>query len=134
MNRIQLQGNPRHTRLNQGGRTPQPNLTLLFKKNYVEQIIRGEKTATRRLSRPMVKAGGAYRIRIGFFDSLPDRIRVNRLNEQRRGDMTDEDAAKEGAPSLEEFRREWAQLYGAGDDQATVWVVEFEYIAPDRNI
>jgi hypothetical protein len=109
-------------------------LTLLFKKNYVEQIIRGEKTATRRPSRPMVKAGGAYRIRIGFFDSLPDMIKVNRLYEQGLGDMTDEDAAKEGAPSLEEFRREWTKLYGTWDDQSTVWVVEFDYLAPDRNI
>ena len=82
----------------------------------------------------MVKAGGAYRIRIDFFDSLPDRIRVNRLYEQRLGDMTDEDASKEGAASLEEFRREWALLYGAWDDQATVWVVEFDCLAPDRNI
>jgi len=48
--------------------------------------------------------------------------------------MTDEDASKEGAASLEEFRREWALLYGAWDDQATVWVVEFDCLAPDRNI
>jgi len=108
-------------------------LTLLFKKPYVEQILRGEKTATRRATRPMVKAGGVYNIRVNFFDYLPDRIRVERLYEQRLGDMNPGDAAREGAASLEEFRREWAELYGPWDDGRVVWVVEFEHLGPDRN-
>jgi len=103
-------------------------VTLLFKKPYIEKIIRGEKTATRRRSRPMVKAGGVYRIRVDFFNYLPDRIRVERLYEQRLGEMDDEDAVREGAASIEEYRGEWEELYGAWDDDVYVWVVEFEYL------
>jgi hypothetical protein len=47
-------------------------MTLLFRKRYVEQILSGEKTATRRASRPMVKAGGTYRIRLNFFEYIED--------------------------------------------------------------
>lgn len=38
-----------------------------------------------------------------------------------------------GVASLKEFRREWAELYGAWDDEEPVWVVEFEHLGPDRN-
>jgi len=81
-------------------------VTLLFKRSYIEKIIRGEKTATRRRSRPMVKAGGVYRIRVDFFNYLPERIRVERLYEQRLGKMDDEDAVREGTASLEKYRGE----------------------------
>jgi len=109
-------------------------LTLLFKKRYVRQIIRGEKTATRRAARPMVKAGGVYRLRIGFFTYLPDRIRVIRLYTQRLDEMTREDAAREGAASLEEFRRDWEGIYGSWDGGRRVWVVEFEYLGTDQKL
>lgn len=107
-------------------------LTLLFKKQYIDQIMRGEKTTTRRASRPMVKPDGIYRIRTDFFNYLPDRIRVSRVYTQRLGDMTDEDAHKEGTASLEEFRREWAGIYDSWDGDRRVWVVEFEYLGPDQ--
>jgi len=46
-------------------------LTILFKKGYVEKITRGEKTPTRRPSRPMVRVGRVYRLRTAFFEYLP---------------------------------------------------------------
>lgn len=105
-------------------------MTLLFKKPYIKQIIDGEKTTTRRVSRPMVKVGGVYHIRFDFFNHLPDRIMVKCLYQERLGEMTSEDAFKEGASSLDEFREEWTELYDSWDDQQLVWVVEFEYIGP----
>jgi len=105
-------------------------LTLLFKRHYVQQIMSGEKTATRRKSRPKVKADGVYRIRTSFFECLPDRIRVHRLYQQRLGDMTPEDARLEGYASLKDFRRVWNDFYDSWDDEQTVWVVEFEYLGP----
>jgi len=47
---------------------------------------------------------------------------------QPLGEMTDEDASKEGSPSLEAFKEEWAGTYGAWDEGLRVWVVEFEYV------
>jgi hypothetical protein len=108
-------------------------LTLLFKKEYIPLIKNGSKTATRRLSRPMVRVGGTYRVRVDFFSYLPERIRVSRIYRQRLGDMTEDDASREGFASLGEFREEWAGLYGSWDDEQAVWVVEFEHLTEDRN-
>ena len=100
-------------------------LTLLWKKEYIEKILSGEKTATRRRTRPMVRVGGSYLIRDGFFTHLDERITVDRLYEQRLGDMTEEDARREGAASHDAFVREWTRLYGHFDPGDSVWVVEF---------
>ena len=108
-------------------------MTLLFRKSIAQKIVDGAKTATRRPSRPMVRAGGTYRIRVGFFSYLQERIKVNDLYLQRLGDMTHQDALDEGYSSLEKFKREWEELYGRWDVEEAVWVVEFEHVAPDRN-
>jgi len=110
----------------------QYGLTLLFKKPYIEQIISGEKTVTRRVSRPMVKVGGIYHIRTDFFNYLPDQIMVKHLYQKRIDEMTPEDALKEGASSLEEFHEKWTDLYNSWDERQLVWVVEFEYLGSDR--
>jgi len=54
-------------------------LTILFKRSYIPRILDGSKTATRRLSRPMVRRGGSYHIRTSFFDYLPEKIEVLEL-------------------------------------------------------
>ena len=61
----------------------------------MEQIIRGDKIATRRPFRPMVKECGSYHIKVHFFESLSYNILVKRL-----------------------YARSW-------DPRQTVWVVEF---------
>ncbi len=109
-------------------------MTLLFKNEYVEQILRGRKTATRRLARPMVKVGGEYHIRVNFFKYLPERIRVTRLYTQALGEMTPRDAEREGFASQGEFMGAWRDIYGEWDPSQRVWVVEFECIGADRNV
>jgi hypothetical protein len=103
---------------------------MLWKKPYVAMILEGRKTATRRRARPMVRVGRAYKIRVGFFDSLPHRILVENIRKQRLSDMTGADAAREGAQSLSEFRDDWRSIYGGWDPSEEVWVVEFKLL-PD---
>lgn len=100
-------------------------MTLLWKKNYIPMILSGAKTATRRRSRPRIKEGGVYNIRTGFFEHLQESIRVDRLYTQRLGEVSGEDARREGAKSLREFIADWENLYGAWDPEEAVWVVEF---------
>jgi hypothetical protein len=76
----------------------------------------------------MVKPGGVYRLKIKLFESLPDRIMVDRLYRQRLGDMTAVDAEREGYPDLQGFREEWEAIYGDWDPERVVWVVEFCYL------
>ena len=105
-------------------------MTLIFKKPLIKKIRRLEKTATRRVSRPNVKEGGIYRLRVDYRGSLPDRIRVKRLHTQSLGSMTQGDVMKEGFQSMEEFMDNWVKLYGSWDQGHIVWVVEFEYLGP----
>jgi len=102
-------------------------LPLNFRKTFAEQIIEGEKISTRRAKKPLVKVNKAYRIQIGF-RYLPERIFVKGICTQRLGDMTIEDAKREGFASLDEFRESWMNIYGFWDDDRQVWVVDFEYI------
>ena len=108
-------------------------MTILFKKEYIEKIICGEKTTTRRPKRPNVKPGGLYKIRRDFYNFLPNKIMVVKRYKQRLGDMTEQDAITEGFSSLEEFRCEWNSIYKTWDPEQQVWVVEFRHIGVDRN-
>jgi len=54
-------------------------MTLLFKKKYIQQIINGQKTATRRKTKPMVKIGGPYKLRTDNTTYTPELIQVTRL-------------------------------------------------------
>jgi hypothetical protein len=107
-------------------------LTLLFKKKYVSMILNGAKTATRRTSRPMVKPGGVYNLRTDFFTYSPHLIQVERLYEQKLGDVTLKDAKKEGYLDPEEFREDWVKLYKDWTSDRYVWVVEFSYLGSIR--
>jgi hypothetical protein len=82
-------------------------MTLLLSKRFIEQILSDEKTTTRRAFRPIVKAVGTYRIRL----ARGDWIVVERFYEQRLNDMTESDTMWEGASSLDEFRKQWTELY-----------------------
>ena len=103
---------------------------LLWKKPYVAMILEGRKTATRRRKRPLVKVGKAYGIRAGLYETLSQKILVESLRRQRLGEMTEEDAVKEGSASLSQFRAEWESIYGLWCPDEEVWVVEFRLVPP----
>ena len=82
---------------------------------------------TRRLKKPRLRIGGIYSLRVGH-KLLSDKIKVLRIYPQRLGEMSEEDARREGFESLEEFKRAWITLYRRWDDGQQIWVVEFRYM------
>lgn len=54
------------------------------------------------------------------------KILVTDIYPERLGDITEEDARKEGYSSREAFFEEWRSIYGSVNDNLVVWVVEFE--------
>lgn len=79
---------------------------LLFKKQFLEAIRRGEKTQTIRLwKHPRMRAGQrSYIPGAGY-------IRVLAVDEVRLEDLTDADARPDGFQTADQLRAELARLY-----------------------
>lgn len=105
-------------------------MILLFKPEFVEPILRGVKTETRRRwKQPLVKPGLTYWAATGL--RREDRFAVLKIvyvRKQRLGDMTEDDARKEGCRSLEEFKRVWRRVYGHWDPSEEVYVIGFKVL------
>ncbi|MHC1589818.1 MAG: ASCH domain-containing protein [Candidatus Hecatellaceae archaeon] len=99
---------------------------MFFNRKNIRRILEGKKTATRR------KTGrwrlGNHSIRTTLFEKGLARIEIFRKYQQKLGDMTEEDARKEGVNSLEEFKQLWISLYGSWNPEEVVWVYEFKLI------
>ncbi|MCD6479840.1 ASCH domain-containing protein [Candidatus Bathyarchaeota archaeon] len=102
-------------------------MSISFKWRYIPLIRLGLKTETRRLRRPRLRVGGIYPLRVGR-RLLPDRVRILNIYPQRLGDVTEEDAHREGFQSLGEFRKAWLDIYHSWDDEQQIWVIEFRYL------
>lgn len=50
------------------------------------------------------------------------------MDRVRLGDITEDDAAAEGAGSVEEFVRIWKAIHGAWDPEEEVWRIKFELV------
>jgi len=103
---------------------------MLFRMYHIGLIHEGIKTATRRnWKKRMVKVGGRYKMKTQLFSHISyGGIEVKKVYQQKLGDMTEEDAKKEGGYTLEEFRQVWKEINGSWDDDLKVWVVEFEAV------
>ncbi|PSP80146.1 ASCH domain-containing protein [Halobacteriales archaeon QS_1_68_20] len=114
---------------------------MLFKEYHIPLIRSGSKTVTRRewdenYSGPNVGTVVAATTALFTSDEEADcYIRVLDTYEESLGEMTDEDAQKEGDyEDLEDFREGYERVYGEGawDPEKVVTVVEFEYVGRER--
>ena len=114
---------------------------MLFKDYHIPMIRSESKTVTRRewaenYARP--NEGTVHIASDEMFTSDKDAdcyIRILDIYDQSLGEMSDEDAQKEGNyKSMEEFRDGYAKVYGddAWSSEKTVAVVEFEYVGKER--
>jgi len=107
---------------------------MLFKRDLFDKVLNGEKTATRRpLKKKGIKnyeTGHIYGIRNGY-TRYKAWVLIKRKYKQKLGDMTEEDAHKEGFRSLQEFQKKWTQLYGSWNPEQIVWVYEFKLANAD---
>ena len=60
------------------------------------------------------------------FDKSSGHIRILRVSQQRLGDITLEDAKREGFETVEEFRKAWIQINGFWDPDQKVTVYDFQ--------
>lgn len=112
---------------------------MMFQPNHIELISKGIKIATRRRhKRPMEKIGGTYYARERMFQPKSEArvwYYVTEVYVQRLGDMTEEDAGKEGGYTLGQYKRAWEEINGISwDPDEEVHVYEFERAPPPADV
>lgn len=102
----------------------------MFKRHLYELILAGKKTQTRR---PLDKkgtrspeVGKRVGIRYDYFHKTAAWILIKHKSRQRLGNVTVEDAFKEGFLDLDSFRAAWIEIYRQWQPKQIVWVYEFE--------
>jgi len=101
---------------------------LIFRREHVELICRGLKTQTRRRHRYRLKAGKIYDVKLNWVKKTGLKILITRVYTQRLGDMSEEEALKEGGYTLEEFKKVWERINGSWNPDEVVVVYEFRLI------
>lgn len=104
---------------------------MLFKKPLYEKIISGEKVATRRplapkMGRAVYSTGQRVGIRYSMYKKTSAFVTIKRRFTQKLGEVTEDDAKKEGLGSLEEFKRIWILIYQKWDPEELVYVYEWD--------
>jgi len=99
---------------------------MLFKRFLADKIVAGQKTQTRRPIQPkrgykVREVGDRVGVQVGFRPPLVYVI-IKRKSKQALGEISEEDAKKEGFASVEEFKKAWLRLYGKWDPKHVVCV------------
>ncbi|MGB9825086.1 MAG: ASCH domain-containing protein [Desulfofundulus sp.] len=101
---------------------------ILFKPEHVEPILSGRKTQTRRLGGKRWKVGSVHQCRLNYRTEPFTCVKVTAVRRERLGDITEEDAWKEGYSSVKAYREAFERIYGFWDPNVNVWVVGFELV------
>ena len=106
-------------------------MTLMFKKHHLEMVLAGTKTMTRRIHKRPLKAGRVYQLKRDWFHSIPVWIEMLKVFPERLGDISEEDAGKEGGYTVEEFKAVWREINkkkGGWTPDLVVTVYEFKVV------
>lgn len=90
----------------------------------------GKKTMTRRVHRYTLQAGHVYKVKLNWYKYIdpPLSIWVTHSTKQRLGDISTEDALKEGGYTVEQFKEIWAKINGSWTPDLVVNVYEFQVV------
>jgi ParB/RepB/Spo0J family partition protein len=98
---------------------------LPFSRAHADLILRGRKTQTSRKSRdPKIRPGAVVQGAITHFADL----KITDVQRKKLGDFSQDDARREGASTLEQFKDVWRNLHGEWDPDETVYVIRFELV------
>jgi hypothetical protein len=114
---------------------------MIFKRQLIAKIMdpdpRARKTQTRRLiqgDQPCkYRVGRTYAIQAGRGKPAIARIRILDVRTERLGEITLEDARREGFKATFQFFQYWEQLHGSVNKEQLVWVIGFA-LEPEQPI
>jgi hypothetical protein len=100
-------------------------MTPLFKRELLRKVLEGQKTQTRRIHKVTLKPGRTYAARCTRFEKAQARILITAARQEKLGDITQEDARKEGFTSPEAFKQAWTEMHGDWNPDQIVTVYDF---------
>lgn len=112
---------------------------MLFKPEWVQAVLRGQKRQTIRLNPPRVRVGRTYAVQTSYYGRAQGRIRVTAVRRCTLRDLTARDRKLEGwaGRARAEFERYFATTNHLDPDTMTardwerlrarsLWCIEFE--------
>jgi hypothetical protein len=103
---------------------------MMFKKDLLDMVISGAKTQTRRRHKHTLRKDRIYAVKRNWLETTGDYIQIKKVYPQKLGDVSEEEAHKEGFSGLDEFREAWIRINGSWDPEMVVTVYEFELAEP----
>ena len=101
---------------------------VMFKRCFLDKIVKGEKTQTRRLHRRTWQVGKVYPVQTRWYDKPAAHIFITRKFQQRLGEISLTEVHKEGFGNFDEFKRAWIEINGCWDSDCVVWAYEFRVV------
>lgn len=101
---------------------------LPFRLRHMEPIMSNIKTQTTRkgIPNPKVKVGAL--VHASVWEPHFTDLRITSIERKRLGEITEEDAKREGGYTLKEFQEVWKSIHGEWNDEDFVYVIHFERV------
>jgi hypothetical protein len=105
----------------------------LFKRSLIPLILSGQKTQTRRAHKRQWLIGHTYKIKDQYCSKGLGTIKITRAFKQRLGDISEQNAQKEGFANRIEFIKSWTLINKVTwNPETVVTVYEFVLIEKKR--
>jgi hypothetical protein len=104
----------------------------LFKRRLIPMVLSGVKTQTRRIHKRRWIIGHTYKIKDQYCSKGLGTIKITRAFKQRLGDISEQDAQKEGFKNRTEFIDAWNTINGSWNPDTIVTVYEFILVEKDN--
>lgn len=106
--------------------------TLVFRPEEVRLVQFGAKTIlVRPLRKTRMRAGSIYDAKLSVVaERAFARLLVTDIYRRRLGQLTEEEAIRDGAASLEDFRSRWKATFGTWNPSELIRVIEFRTLRP----
>lgn len=103
---------------------------MIFDRDLARKVLHGQKTQARRIVVANMdcryQPGRSYAIQPGTNKASIGRLLVTDLRTEPLGDLTFDDARREGFRTRDEFFERWGSRYRKVDKEQPVWVITFK--------